>query len=135
MIFRKNKPAHEPENKSPTMRGREDESGKRAANALARRFLVEDEPETIDLAGPPGFPGAESQGEPETRVTAVVQEPTGSAERSSLITREPETGKFYVQAGSSETPVFLAGEAVTAPTELRKGDRIRIGEAEFEFLA
>ena len=135
MIFRKNKPAQKPENKSPTMRGREDESGKRAANALARRFLVEDEPETIDLGAPAGFPAADSQPEPETRVTAPAREQAGSSERVPVITLEPGSGKFYVQAGSTENPVYLAGEAVTAPTELRRGDRIRIGETEFEFLA
>ena len=57
------------------------------------------------------------------------------ADRLNLISCEPETGKFYVHPGASEIPVFLAGERVTATTELRRGDRIRIGEAEFEFLS
>jgi hypothetical protein len=135
MIFRKNKPAQEPGKQSPAMRGRDDENSKRAANALARRFQDQDEPETIDLASPSGIPVAESQGEPDTRVTASVPESSRRTDQLRVISREPETGKFYVHAGTAETPVLLAGEPVTTPTELRRGDRIRIGEAEFEFLA
>jgi hypothetical protein len=135
MMFRKKNPAPGAGIQNPAMRGRDDENSERAANALARRFQEDDEPETIDLVGAEGFPGEETRAEPETRVTASVPEKNPSAERRQLISCEPETGKFYVHAGTQQAPVFLAGEPVTAATELRPGDRIRVGDVEFEFLA
>jgi hypothetical protein len=135
MIFRKKNPAPGPEIQNSAMRGRNDQNSERAANALARRFQEDDEPETIDLLGDEGFPGEEAPAEPETQVTATDPAKSHRADRLNLISCEPETGKFYVHPGASEIPVFLAGERVTATTELRRGDRIRIGEAEFEFLS
>lgn len=134
MIFRKNKPAPEPENDSPTMRSRESEPGKRGANALARRFLVDEEPDTIDLSGPGEFHGSVEETEPETRDSAAAPAESAMEERLNVLSQDPDTGKFYVHPGSPGTSVLLGGERVTAVTELRKGDRIRIGEAEFEFL-
>lgn len=134
MIFRKNKPASEPEPDSHAMRGRDSEPGKRGANALARRFLVDDEPETIDLAGPGGFIDSASEPEPETRVGSETGDDTGVDNRLGILSQDTDTGKFYVNPGDPEHPVILAGETVTAPTELRKGDHIRVGNAEFEFL-
>ena len=132
MIFRKNKPAGGAGQRGPAMRGRDSEPGKRGANALARRFLVDDEPETIDLAGPRAFP--EEGAEPETRAAfETPEEPVGPA-RDALISQDPDTGKFYVHPGEAGQSVMLGGEKVSAPTELRRGDRIRIGDAEFEFL-
>jgi hypothetical protein len=135
MMFRKKNPVPGAGIQNPAMRGRDDENSERAANALARRFQEDDEPETIDLVGAEGFPGEESPAEPETRVTAPVPEKNPSAERRQLISCEPGTGKFYVHAGTEQAPVFLAGEPVTAATELRRGDRIRVGDVELEFLA
>lgn len=137
MMFRKNKPASGPEESSHTMRGRDSEPGKRGANALARRFLVDDEPDTIDLAGPGEFPETTAEtgadAEPDTWASAEEAPAAAFADSEGVISRDPATGKFYVHPGSPETPVLLAGEAVSAPTELRQGDRIRIGQAEFEF--
>ncbi len=133
MMFRKKNPASGPGAHNPAMRGRNDENSERAANALARRFQEDDEPETIDLVGAEGFPGEEA--EPETQVTAPDTAGNRTEERLQLISCETETGKFYVHAGTEHTPVLLAGEPVTARTELRRGDRIRIGDVEFEFLA
>ena len=134
MIFRKNRPASGPENDSPSMRGRDSEPGKRGANALARRFLVDEEPETIDLAGPGGFTESAADPEPETRVGFEAAENSAAPGRLEVLSQDTGTGKFYVNPGDPDYPVLLAGETVTAPTELRKGDRIRVGDAEFEFL-
>ena len=133
MMFRKNKPAPGLKKDNPTMRGRDSEPDKRGANALARRFLVDDEPDTIDLSGHGGFPEPGVEDEPDTHVSGAAPAEAPAAERQGVISRDPATGKFYVQPGTPEIPVLLAGEAVTAPTELRRGDRIRIGDAEFEF--
>ena len=73
--------------------------------------------------------------EPETRETSTGPAATAAGAHNDLISRDPETGKFYVHPGDSDTPVLLGGDPVTAPTELRKGDRIGVGGAEFEFLA
>lgn len=135
MIFKKDKPDPGPENDLHAMRGRDSESGKRGANALARRFLVDDEPDTIDLAGPGGFHGSSADDEPDTRVAGEPAEDAAPPFRESVISCDPDTGKFYVHPGSPGATVLLGGEAVTSATELRKGDRVRIGEAEFEFLA
>ena len=135
MMFRKKNPVPGAGIQNPAMRGRDDENSERAANALARRFQEDDEPETIDLVGAEGFPGEETPAEPETRVTASVPGESRSEDRLQLISCETETGKFYVHAGTEQAPVFLAGEPVTAATELRRGDRIRVGDVEFEFLA
>lgn len=135
MIFRKNKSAARPGNNKPSMRGRDGDTGGDGPSPLARRFVPGDEPETIDLAGPAGFHAEASEAEPETQVTAT-QPPVESAEtgRSGVLSHDPGTGKFYVHPGNAESPVLLAGEPVTAITELRKGDRISIADAEFEFL-
>ncbi len=134
-MFRKKKPASGPEIQNSAMRGRNDESSERAANALARRFQEDDEPETIDLVGAEGFPAEEAEAEPETQVTASAPGENSRQDPLQLISCEADTGKFYVHAGTEKTPVLLAGEPVKARTELRRGDRIRVGGVEFEFLA
>ena len=135
MIFRKNKPAATPGNDKSSMRGRDGGSGHDSPSPLARRFVPGDEPETIDLVGPGGFHAEATEAEPETQVTST-EPPVESAgsDRAGILSHDPDTGKFYVHPGSAESPVMLAGEPVTATTELRKGDRISIADAEFEFL-
>lgn len=136
MIFRRNKPASPPPNEPSAPRGREHPAGggDRGVNALARRFLVDEEPATIDLSGTEGFRGGMPEPETRTGEPGAKASPPGTT-GSRLVSRDPESGKFYVHPGPAEEPVLLDGETVTAPTELRKGDRIRIGDAEFVFLA
>jgi len=97
-------------------------------NPLARRFRRDSEPPTIDLAAAPRFQMPRENADPKTAPL-----PTGAAQLSRFISREPETGKFYIHPGTQEMPVTLQGEPVSAPTELRRGDVIRIGDAEFHF--
>ena len=111
-----------------------------ADNPLARRFVEGDEPETIDLQDAPGFPPAgESTQEPPTETVADIDTgPAGSAIPAGhhpLITFDPKSGKFHLSPAPGDTETLVGGERVSAPTELRSGDRIRIGDAEFEFLA
>ena len=97
-------------------------------NPLARRFRQDSEPPTIDLAAAPRFQVPRETADPKTAPL-----PTGAAQLSRFISREPETGKFYIHPGPQDLPVTLQGEPVSAPTELRRGDVIRIGDAEFQF--
>ena len=100
-------------------------------NPLARRFLADAEPDTVDLAEPGRFHVATGE-EPETRATG---EPAAAADaRRPLVTLDGATGKFYLQPGTDAHPVRLNGVAVEAPSELRRGDRLQVGVHEFEFL-
>ena len=129
MIFRRNKPTQPSESKTPVMRGRD--SSASDDNPLARRFHPEDEPDTIDLQQPEGFndePGTADL----TANSPVESDPAGHVEIISMV---PETGKFYVLPGTDENVTYLGNEPVTAPTELRPGDRIRAGKFELCLLS
>ena len=138
-IFDRRKRPAATDKPNPALRGRTSGAEAASANPLARRFVEDDEPDTIDLGGAGGFP-AETQeipAEPETRVTAANEtSPQDSAASTPLafLAQDPENGKFYVLPGSEEISVLLGGEVVLSRTELRRGDRIRVGDAEFEFL-
>ena len=129
MIFRRNKPAQPSESKTPVLRGRG--SSVSEDNPLARRFQPEDEPDTIDLQQPEGF--TEEPGTADLTASSTVEsEPAGHVEIISMV---PETGKFYVLPGTDENVTYLGNEPVTAPTELRPGDRIRAGKFELCLLS
>jgi hypothetical protein len=121
MIFRRKKGTVTPVG-PPVMRGRD--SVEISDNPLARRFRPEDEPDTIDLLQPTGFndePG-----------TAELAAKPSVVESLNVITLASETGKIYAQPGQGNQVVYLDGEAVLAPTELRPGDRVRIGNLELQ---
>jgi hypothetical protein len=121
MIFRRKKQTVRPVD-PPVMRGRD--SVEISDNPLARRFHPEDEPDTIDLQQPAGF-----NQEPGTvDVSARRSEPGSQA----VITLAAETGKIYAQPGREDQAVYLDGETILAPTELRPGDRVRIGGLELQ---
>ena len=129
MIFRRKKPSAPPGDSQPVMRGRDHTEN--SHNPLARRFHPEDEPDTIDLQQPAGF--SEEPGTSET-----VKSPAGPApatlEYLSVVSLDPDTGKFYVQPGQGDNTVYLGEEVVRAPTELRRGDRIRVGDIDLQIL-
>lgn len=118
----------------PVLRGRNDAgpdpgpSRRADDNPLARRFRADAEPDTIDLGGPARFPADVDGGDPKT---ASLQ--TDAAMLGRVISHDPETGKFYVHPGTVALPVTLQGEQVRAPTELRRGDTIRLGATEIRF--
>jgi len=93
-------------------------------NPLARRFRPEDEPDTIDLQKPASF-----NDEPGTADLAAQRSKPDSL---GVVTLAAGTGKLYAQPGKGEQVVYLDGEAVLAPTELRPGDRVRIGSLELQ---
>jgi hypothetical protein len=117
----------------PVLRGR-DAAGAGADNPLARRFRPEREPDTVDLTAPARFQPAPSA--PEDPHTAELQ--TDASKLARVVSHDPQTGKFYIHPGhpgGEGGPVFLQGEPVRAPTELRPGDTIRLGDFEFRFLS
>ena len=122
-------------NGQPVLRGRTatgSDTGaprKGANNPLARRFQADSEPPTVDLTGPARFPtGSRGAEDPKT---APLQ--TDAAKLSRLISHDPGSGKFYIHPGTESAPVLLQGEPVQAPTELRRGDTIRVGPTEIRF--
>ena len=125
MIFRRKKQAATTGGEQAVMRSRA--NVEESDNPLARRFHPEDEPDTIDLQQPAGFPQ-----EPDT---AATQKKVSDKGRVGVVTMDAETGKFDLQPGPDGISVRLGGQAVTAPTELRHGDRIRIGDSELIFSA
>jgi hypothetical protein len=133
-MFRKKKSSF-PDNGQPVPRSRSPAAKAsggerdRTGNPLARRFQVDGEPPTIDLTAPARFnPAPHGAEDPKTGPLK-----TDAAQLSRFISREPGTGKFYVHPGAEGLPVTLQGEPVAAPTELRRGDIICFGEAEFHF--
>ena len=129
MIFRRNKPATPSDGKAPVLRGRE--SAAADENPLARRFHPEDEPDTIDLQQP-----AEFTEEPGTAdLSAGADTETPAAGQVDVISMAPETGKIYVLPGTADNVTYLGGEPVLAPTELRPGDRIKVGKYELCLLS
>jgi len=114
----------------PVPRGRNDAAPERGGgtNPLARRFRADAEPATIDLAGPARFPADVGSEDPKT---AALQ--TDASKLGRIISHDPETGKFYIHPGTADLPITLQGEPVLAPTELRRGDAIRVGALEIHF--
>jgi hypothetical protein len=134
MMFRKKKTS-QAESGRPVPRGRtpagkgDATARKSGINPLARRFQADSEPPTVDLAAAPKFqPAHADSNDPKT---APLK--SDSTQLSRIISFEPGTGKFYIHPGPEGFPVTLQGESVAAPTELRRGDVIRVGEAEFQF--
>ena len=127
MIFSKKKPHDRSSSDAQTPRSRVPERG---SSPLARRLQQDGEPDTIDLAAAPGFQAPETVEEPDTKTPEARP---AAAPQTALISSDPETGKLYVNPGAPGQAVTLCGDVVTARTELRRGDRIRIGDAEFEF--
>jgi len=128
-MFRKKK-SPETAAAPPVLRGRVDAASDRAVgdNPLARRFRADAEPATIDLAGPARFPADLGSEDPKT---AALQ--TDVSKLGRIISLDPDTGKFYIHPGTADLPVTLQGEPVLAPTELRRGDTIRVGPTEIRF--
>jgi hypothetical protein len=143
MIFKRSRKGAGKDSGSHVMRGR-DRVGNAAStgtgsNPLARRFHADDEPDTIDLQQT-GDPPAAADRDHEESATRDLAAGAGAkssvaprGEGFSVIRYVPETGKFYLQPGPDDHPVCLGESPVYAPTELRHGDRIEVGDSELVF--
>ena len=122
------------------MRGRDSkQAAETVSNPLARRFQSDSEPDTIDLADPGRFHAPGAQAEPETSsadtgTTHSPETPVVVKPLHEVLTIDTVTGKFYVHPAGDGLTVLRGGQVVTSATQLRPGDRIQIGDAEFEFL-
>jgi hypothetical protein len=99
-------------------------------NPLARRLQGDAEPATVDLADLARF-HAPAESEENAQTTSLQKQPENLGR---VISLDAATAKFYVHPGTEDCPVLLQNEAVRAPTELRRGDTIRVGNAAFTFL-
>jgi hypothetical protein len=114
MVFRRNK-NKEVQQQAPTMRGRHTVDTESAAgieppqNPLARRFMEEDEPDTIDLEEPARFQEADDseQQESTTRLLAGADAPTDSLQQEAL--DDPVTGFLVVISGPGRGSVSTLG--------------------------
>lgn len=134
MIFRRKRQPPSAGRPSAVLRGRDMASahGQSASgpdNPLARRFAAGDEPDTVDLMESAGVGMPVAAEDPDTSGLAQA-----APARRGLISRDPQTGKLHVSAAVDDCEVLLNGKPVLAPTELRPGDSIRIGDAELQFL-
>ena len=140
MVFRKDKQTPTPAGTKPVLRGRSDQGeAPEKQNPLARRFQTDGEPDTIDLDQPGQFHAVSDAAavEPDTRAPGQGDDSPPRQEHPplpSLLTIDPGTGKFHVHPGPEGVAVLLDDEPVRSATELRRGDLIRIGDAEFRFL-
>ena len=133
MIFRKKPvPAASGGPPVPRSRGASGSTSNTALdeNPLARRLRGDAEPDTVDLADPARF--HEARPADEGVQTTTLQRDPGTLGR--VISRDPATGKLYIHPGSEKCPVLLQSEAVAAPTELRRGDTIQVGEHTLKLL-
>ena len=135
MIFRKKQDSATPNGPAvPRGRGGSGPPAKEGApgsgNPLARRFQGDAEPATVDLADPARF-HAPPQSKESPQTTSLQKHPESLGR---VISRDAATGKLYVHPGTEDCPVLLQNEAVLAPTELRRGDTIRVGDAAFTLL-
>ena len=142
MIFSRKKPASSPQSGQAVLRSRDNANSGNKDNPLARRFHPDDEPDTIDLEDPGRFHSAAAEEDPPTAQHGDEpgheqydsDEPHAS-DGARLITIDSQSGKFYIHPGKDGTEVLLGGEPVLSPTELRRGDIISIGSAEFQFIS
>jgi len=51
-----------------------------------------------------------------------------------LITFDPLSGKFYIQPGEGRNLAYLDGQPVLVPTELPRGQHIRLGDTTLRFV-
>lgn len=126
-MFGRKKPSPD-RTRAPLPRGRTADEEGTASNPLARRFRAEGEPRTVDLANPARFHApAETDEGPAPGLQAAADR------LAPVITRDPETGKFYLHPGTVDCPASIGELTVEAPTELRPGDVIHLGAASFRF--
>lgn len=135
-MFKRNKSGSSAAARPATPRGRGTEAPAAGRSPLARRFDPTAEPDTVDLADPGRFhaPSEPPPAEPDTRVGEPGRAAARAGTASPLLTRDAATGKIHLHPGEGVV-VLLNGHAVESPTELRRGDRLEIGGAVFEFLA
>jgi hypothetical protein len=114
MVFRRKKSKEVPSQATSTMRGRQATgSGQSTSqNPLARRFLDDDEPDTIDLDQPARFQ-SEPDGEPAESTTRLLSggaSKPGSSEQGPL--EDPVSGFLVIISGPGRGKVLTLGHGM-----------------------
>lgn len=65
---------------------------------------------------------------------ALEGEPSVSRERHATIVYEPKQNIFLAQPGDSSSLFYLNGNVVLTPSEIRKNDRLQIGDVELMLI-
>ncbi len=111
MVFRRKKSTSEPSVSVPRPRGREyagnSSPGSSAENPLARRFRVDEEPDTVDLEPAEGFHDTADQEQdvPTTRILSIDSEDVAAAEDQAL--KNPVSGFLAVISGPGRGSVCM----------------------------
>jgi hypothetical protein len=79
--------------------------------------------------------GRNSVGRSTDHAVALVQDSSVSRERHAFITFDPKHKRFRVQPGDSSGLVYLNGEEVAVPTEIKPYDLIEVGKTGLVFVA
>ena len=80
------------------------------------------------------FSGRNSVGRNRSNKIVITGDSHISREKHAWISYEPRGRKFNIQPGDGSGLTYLNGEVVMLPVEMKKGDRIELGESEFMFI-
>jgi FHA domain len=73
--------------------------------------------------------------DPSQRASLNFGDPQISRLNHAKLLYEPRSRKFSLTLGEGTNPTYVRGEVLLAPTELKSGDRIQIGDTELLFVA
>ena len=73
--------------------------------------------------------------DPSQRASLDFGDPQISRLNHAKLLYEPRSRKFSLTLGEGTNPTYVRGDVLLAPTELKSGDRIQIGETELLFVA
>jgi len=73
--------------------------------------------------------------DPSQRASLNFGDPQISRLNHAKLLYEPRSRKFSLTLGEGTNPTYVRGDVLLAPTELKSGDRIQIGDTELLFVA
>jgi len=73
--------------------------------------------------------------DPSQRASLNFGDPQISRLNHAKLLYEPRSRKFSLTLGEGTNPTYVRGDVLLAPTELKSGDRIQIGDTEVLFVA
>lgn len=73
--------------------------------------------------------------DPDQRVCLNYGDSTISRKNHARLSYDPRSRKFMITAGDAINLIYVRGENLLAPTEIKTGDRIQIGETELMLIS
>lgn len=64
----------------------------------------------------------------------LADEPSVSRQKHTIIVFDPASNKFFALMGESHSLSYLNNALITSATELKKNDRLKVGEVELMFI-